>query len=740
LTDESECGTSLGGFGAESLAAGGRFWHAARAVRPPAGTRPLPAESVLLHAVIAEGLGRYARVDELLRRARGGDSLPSFLVLAARADERAERWRAAEQRYRRLLALAGTPPEDRDRAAVRLALVLQRTGRRDSASVAWRRAAQAVSELADWFAIRRAVLEPDTAPAFAAVAGARTPGAVQRAELFMAARRAAAGNLVGALETYRRYGGPLDLARVEYQLGRRRSARLRADSVLAADPTRPAALLAATFLTARFDTLSLAEYLAVSRAYRARDDLVTAERFARRAVQRSDTSVQAWLEVARVAAAQRDIPAALRAVDSAGARARRRRATLIAAARIEVLLAAEEWNEADSLLVRLARAYRNDSLIAGAALRLADRYRARGRAADELRWYGILVRRFPLAAAGTVARFRLGLLRYAAGDRDSATALLEDVVRRDSAARLGIAPRYWSARIRLEGGDTTAAAELRRLAAAFPLRFYGVRARQLLGDTAFLVDTPLALPRPGSFPPARARQRIRLLAELGFAAEARAEAAGWIADTTASVQLLLAAAQAAGDAHYARESIALGEAARARAGMTAGVARALFPYPYRGLIEAEADENCVDPLLLAAVIRQESRFEPRAVSHAGARGIAQVLPLTAQRMAARLGLGPWEADLLFVPDFNLHLGARYLFERQTRDSFPALPLLASYNAGATRVTRWRRWPEFADPDLFAERVSIAETRDYVHTVYASYEWYRQAYPPSGGTGPLSSPP
>ncbi len=723
----------------DTLAATGRFWHALRLAPPPPGTRPLPAESVLLHATIAEGLGQSARVDELLRRARGGDSLPELLALGARTDERAERWRAAEQKYRRLLDLPSTPAPLQLAAGVRLAVALEQLGLRDSAQAAWRRAALASPEIADWFAIRRAALESDTAVAFAAVSGSRTPGATRRAQLFIAARRLAAGDRFGALALYERWGTTLDVARVEFAVGRSRLARARADSILLADPTRPTAFLAATFLTERFDTLTLVENLAVSRAYRARGDLASAELYARRAVQRSDTSVGAWLELARVLAERKREPLALRAVDSAGARAGRRRATLIAAARVQTLSLLERQGEADTLLIQLAGIWRGDSSIARALLLRADLHRAKGERPEEIARYALLLRRFGETPAALVARFRLGLVLYAAGARDSAAALIAEVTRRDSTAVLGTGPRYWDARLRFERGDTAAVTALRRIAAAGPITFYGTRSREILGDTDFVVDAPLPPPRLGTFPAARARERIRLLASLGLDAEARSEAVGWASDTAASTQVLLAAAAVASEAGYARESIALGEAARARVGLVAGVVRALFPYSFRDLIEREAAEHCVDPLLMAAIIRQESRFDPRAVSRANARGLSQIWVPTGEEMVRRLRLGPWDPSLLFVPDFNLHLGARYVAERATRDSFPVYALIASYNAGPTRVGRWRNWPEYPDPDLFAERVVIPETRDYVRTVYASYTWYRAAYPPAAPASAVPPP-
>src|SRR5579872_3934754 len=206
--------------GADSLVRAGRFWHASRLLKPPPGTRPVRADSLLVAAEIEEGLGHFAAEDALLARARGGDSSVAFLLLAARADERAERWKAAELKYRRVLALAESRGDGRP-AAPRLAFVLEREGLRDSAVAAWRRAAQTYPEIADWFAIRRASIETDTAIAFAAVSGSRTPGAVRAGLLQVAQARFDRGNLAGALDLFQRWGKPLDVARVQFAMGRK---------------------------------------------------------------------------------------------------------------------------------------------------------------------------------------------------------------------------------------------------------------------------------------------------------------------------------------------------------------------------------------------------------------------------------------------------------------------------------------------------------------------------------------
>lgn len=716
---------------APSLVAAGRYWHAFRVAPPlPRPPRALSPGEALLHLRIAEALGMDARVDEILARVRGADTIPEFLAAAARRDERAGHWAAAVVRYRRLAALPGAGLALAATGAARLAVMLERRGERDSAAAAWRRAAQVVPEIADWFALRRAELEDDTALAFASAADARTPGALERADDIRARRREAAGNLKGALEIYLRRGRALDAARVEVSLGRRDPARQIVDSLLLTDPAQPIALLAANLLVERFGALTAAELVGVARAFRARGDRATAERYARRAVATKDTGVAGWVELATVRAARREFHAALVALDSAELLRRRRHATdatAIARARVQVLGAADRWGDARELADRLSRANPGDTDVATAVLYVANRERLRGAPLDERALYLQLVQRFPATFPALLARFRLALGDYAAGRVDSARAGIAAALVQDTAHRLARAPRFWQARLDLERRDPSAPAALRAIANEEPTGYYGVRARELVGDSLPLApDTAPPVP-PGAFPASRARERVQLLARIGLESEARAEAIGWMKDARAAVPVLVEAAGAAADAGYAREAIQLGEAARRRAGLSLPVALALFPLPYRRVIEAEAAEQCVDPWLMAAIVRQESRFDPWAHSRAGARGLSQVLPRTGAEVSRTLRLGPWNPEFLYEPDFNLHLGVRYVRDRLVRDSLPLHALLASYDAGRTRVVRGRLQPEFGDADLFVERLPFGETRDYVRNVYANYQWYRRLY-------------
>ena len=152
-----------------------------------------------------------------------------------------------------------------------------------------------------------------------------------------------------------------------------------------------------------------------------------------------------------------------------------------------------------------------------------------------------------------------------------------------------------------------------------------------------------------------------------------------------------------------------------------------YPLTYTDLAGPEPSGESLDPLLLAALIRQESRFNPDAGSVAGALGLTQVIPATGGDIAAQLGENPFDPRSLFRPEQSVRYGAFYL-QQQLRAFDGALGVaLAAYNGGPGNANRWAGGDPTIDPDLFYERITFAETRLYLRTVQENYAWYRFLY-------------
>ncbi len=152
-----------------------------------------------------------------------------------------------------------------------------------------------------------------------------------------------------------------------------------------------------------------------------------------------------------------------------------------------------------------------------------------------------------------------------------------------------------------------------------------------------------------------------------------------------------------------------------------------FPLAYRELLEKYAARRNLDPYFLAALIRQESEFNPRAVSRARAYGLTQVLPATGRILARELGIRAFRTSTLYDPNANLNMGTHYL--RRLIDGLEGYTeaALAAYNAGRSRALRWLTWAEFREPAEFVETIPFTETRNYVQTVLRNAEIYRQLY-------------
>jgi soluble lytic murein transglycosylase len=156
------------------------------------------------------------------------------------------------------------------------------------------------------------------------------------------------------------------------------------------------------------------------------------------------------------------------------------------------------------------------------------------------------------------------------------------------------------------------------------------------------------------------------------------------------------------------------------------VYRLMFPLIDRDELVRDAASHDLDPSLVAGLIRQESGFNPRALSIANARGLMQVLPAVGEEISHVLAFPVWNAALLFDADANLQLGTAHLaaFVKQ----YGTAPrVLAAYNAGGSRVNRWQSKGGADDQEMFVERIPFTETRDYVRIVQRNAEMYRALY-------------
>ena len=152
----------------------------------------------------------------------------------------------------------------------------------------------------------------------------------------------------------------------------------------------------------------------------------------------------------------------------------------------------------------------------------------------------------------------------------------------------------------------------------------------------------------------------------------------------------------------------------------------LFPKPYWTDLKRYSSVNGLDPYLVASLIRQESAFNPNAVSHANAVGLMQLLPKVGKGVAKQEKIKHFSTQQLFTPTTNLRLGTKYF--RSMVDQFGAFEYaLAAYNAGSDRVTDWLGQGKYRDPAEFVESIPFTETREYVQNILRNANVYRQLY-------------
>ena len=128
-----------------------------------------------------------------------------------------------------------------------------------------------------------------------------------------------------------------------------------------------------------------------------------------------------------------------------------------------------------------------------------------------------------------------------------------------------------------------------------------------------------------------------------------------------------------------------------------------------------------------SAIRQESQFVPDVQSGADARGLTQVVPSTASGIADQLGDKAFVPSMLYLLYLNVRYGTYYLASNLPQFNRKLIPTLAAYNGGPGNASRWLAGSALFDPDLYAERVDLFETGDYIQRVYQNYGFYKDIY-------------
>jgi len=171
--------------------------------------------------------------------------------------------------------------------------------------------------------------------------------------------------------------------------------------------------------------------------------------------------------------------------------------------------------------------------------------------------------------------------------------------------------------------------------------------------------------------------------------------------------------------------------------LPAEILQVIFPLAYWDSIRKYSATHDLDPYLVAALIGQESTFDPAAKSVANAWGLMQLMPSTGRRLARSVGVRNFTTARLTDPEINVRLGTLYFSQLVSRFG-GTYYALASYNAGESRVVRWKEERPGLDEDEFIDDIPFPETQNYVKRVLGTAEDYRRLYSDGGSRRPLST--
>ncbi|MGH7522390.1 MAG: transglycosylase SLT domain-containing protein [Gemmatimonadales bacterium] len=708
---------------ADSLRLSGRPWHAAETLLAAARRDPNPNAFLIVEGAKAEVLAkRYERARTVLV---GQPWLRDYLdgeALAVLAQAEFGVGRHAEAATHFEMARARAPQSRASLLAVRAAVAFDAAGQADSAAAAFAAARKdgKLAAIDAWLRVRQARVTADTGAARQLLVDVPPP-AVRGVPVAWARALLLAGDTARALDAFNAAGKGLDATRLALAAGDSARARAALYGLLSREPLSDDGAAGVALALGPLPPRDPAEHVALARALNRRTTARDARIHVEHALRRGDSSAATLLLYGELLVATGRLREAARSYGAAARDSALGKLATYRRARVLVRLADPA---AVTALSEFAHQYPTDSAAPGALYILADMLDGRDDWPQAARWYAELIARYPGDMRASLARFRLAAHAELERQPDSAATLYQAEV--DAAGPQRNAARFWLGKMAEARGDSGNAREIwLALAREDSLGYYGMRARQQarLGPLAFV--TPPAEPPPAPAAVVAGLARIDTLLLAGLDSEAQAEVRVVLGRPPQDLDAVLAWSEGLSLRGYGSAAVRLGWQAALKAPGDIRVLRAIFPWPNRAAVEAEADEFGVDALLLVALVRQESVFDVQALSPAGARGLAQLLPSTAAMLARGLDV-TFLPDWITVPDLNLHLGAAHLAGLIRR--FGRVDAaIAAYNAGPSPVRRWLTRAGAADPDRFIELIPYPETRGYVRSLLRNRELYRALY-------------
>jgi peptidoglycan lytic transglycosylase len=412
--------------------------------------------------------------------------------------------------------------------------------------------------------------------------------------------------------------------------------------------------------------------------------------------------------------------------------------------------------------------------LAPEALRRAARLRqGEGAYGEAAKLYENLQASFPGFEDADEALWSAGLMQYRAGNVEQAIVNWQSLLNKYPKSAYRAKTLYWLGKLDTKAKSQSGGSYWDQLVAADPHAYYALRAQQIrAGDSLTITRLITAPVEPPNWNAARAEavmldwlrgwtqvptdtERLTLpvtvtrrldfrrgeaLLAAGFRREALGafdgvRAAAW-SDPLMLARLSLFFHDLGLHGLAARTASRLAALAPKRTIYEAPteVQRLAYPLVYADLLSAEARERGLDPLLLAALVRQESLFEPVAESYAGARGLGQVMPATGEGIARSLGVENFALDDLYRPAISIRFGAYYLGVQMGRFDDQILVGLAAYNGGPGNTLHWLETTG-DDLDLFVEAITATQSRIYLQRVYEQYLVYERLYRSAGSAEP-----